>query len=81
MTPKIYLISRNLTQEQVSKIREALSITPLQTIIVADARDVDGARPFCEAVTGLSEPIAIFADFENPLTALSLDGTLCPIQL
>lgn len=78
-TPKVYLISRRLTDEQRDIIKSALGITPLHAIIIADPRDSRLAAEFCEAVSTLQQPIAILADFDSPLTALNEDGSLCPL--
>lgn len=79
MTPKVYLISRNLTDEQRDVVQAALSITPLSAIVVADARDVLKALELCSKAEVLKQPIAILADFENILTAVNEDGSLCPL--
>jgi hypothetical protein len=76
MPPSIYLISKNLTEEQIQAIVDALSITPLDLVLVTSAQDVPLAKRFSETVTGLHRPIAILADFEKPLTAVTEDGTL-----
>lgn len=79
MTPKIYLIKRNLSPEERDLVAAALRITPLDAIIPADLRDIDQAKEFSEAVANLQRPIAILADFETPLTAVNEDGSLCPL--
>jgi hypothetical protein len=50
-TPKVYLISRNLTDEQRDQVKAALGITPLQAVIATDPRDSVLAREFCESVS------------------------------
>lgn len=77
--PKVYLISRNLTAEQKSAAQAALALTPLAAIITPDIRDSQIAKEYCETVAPLDQPIAILADFEEPLTALNPDGTKCPV--
>ena len=79
MTPKVYLISRKLTDEQRETVERALSITPLAAIIPADPRDIELAIKYCELVSTLQQPIAILADFDLPLTAINEDGSLCPV--
>jgi hypothetical protein len=79
LTPKVYLVKRGLTTEQTEKIQAALSITPLSAIVVTDPRDVNTAMELCDRAEVLHRPIAIFADFENLLTAINEDGSLCPV--
>lgn len=79
MTPKIYLISRKATEEQVARIKDALGITPLAAVVAADPRDVLKASEFCSTAEVLHRPIAILADFDTPLTAVNEDGSLCPL--
>ena len=79
MPPKLYLIGRGLTEEQVERVRQALAVTPLDALIVSDPRDADTAKQYCETITALSRPIAILADFDAPLTAVNEDGSLCPL--
>ena len=79
MTPKVYLISRTLTDEQRERIQTALSITPLSAVVVADPRDVAMGMEFCQAATVLQRPIAILAEFDFPLTAVNEDGSLCTL--
>ena len=78
-TPKVYLISRKLTEEQRDQIKAALSITPLQAVIATDPRDTVTAFEFCDKVEVLHRPIAVYADFDSPLTAVNEDGSLCPL--
>lgn len=80
MTPKIYLISRNLDPEQLARVQQALSITPLAAVVVTDIRDLALAKQFSENAGVIHDAIAILADFEEPLTALQEDGAVCPIQ-
>jgi hypothetical protein len=80
MIPKIYLISRSLTPEQLERVRRALSITPLAAVVVADARDLGFAKQFSENTGLIHDPIAILADFDEPLTALNEDGSICQVQ-
>ncbi len=79
-SPKLYLISRKLTTEQIDNIRAALSITPLAAVVTPDIRDSQIANEFGTA-TDLQRPIAILADFDEPLTAVNSDGSLCPLLL
>jgi hypothetical protein len=79
MTPKIYLVSRDITPEQRDEVLRALSITPLAAVIVADPRDINQAIELCRTAEVLHQPIAILAGFENPLTAVNEDGSLCPL--
>jgi len=79
MIPKLYLIGRGLTEEQVERVRQALAVTPLDALVVSDPRDAELAKQYCETVTALSRPIAILADFDAPLTAVNEDGSLCPL--
>ena len=79
MTPKVYLISRNLTDEQLQRVQEALSITPLDAVVCPDIRDMQTAQQFAQCSAQLARPIAIFADFDVPLTAVQEDGSLCPL--
>lgn len=81
MTPKVYLISRKLTAEQIEVVQRALSITPLAAIVTTDPRDKSLAESFCERATALQQPIAILADFTDPLTAVNDDGTLTTIEI
>jgi hypothetical protein len=78
-TPKVYLISRNLTDEQRDQVKAALSITPLDTVICPDLRDTEAAHEFAPNYSILARPIAILADFDSPLTAVNEDGSLCPL--
>jgi hypothetical protein len=80
MPPLVYLISRQLTQDQTQKVIDALSLTPVDVVIAAP-QDVERARNFCEQVTGLHKPIAIVADFDHPLTAVERDGSLKVINV
>lgn len=79
MTPKIYLISRDLTDDQRLQVQQALSITPLSAVIITDPRDAKLAAEFCQWISSLQQPIAILADFDDPLTAIQEDGSLCPL--
>lgn len=79
MTPKIYLISRKLTAEQLERVQQALSITPLAAVVVTDTRDLALAKQFSENAGIIHDPIAILADFEEPLIALNEDGSLCRV--
>jgi hypothetical protein len=78
-TPKVYLISRTLTDEQADQVRAALGITPLAAVVIADPRDAEKATKFCDNIESLRQPIAIMADFAVPLTAVNEDGSLCPL--
>jgi hypothetical protein len=78
-TPKVYLISRELTEEQREKVLAALSVTPLAGIIAADPRDIQKAVELCPNAETLQRPIGILADFAFPLTAVNEDGSLCPL--
>jgi hypothetical protein len=80
MTPKLYLIGRGLTDEQVERVRQALAITPLDAVVVSDPRDAELAKQYCDTVTALSRPIAILADFDAPLTAVNSDGSLTRVE-
>ena len=75
-TPKVYLISRKMTDEQRDKAKAALSLTPLQAVVAADPRDVQTAQEFCNVSQVLNRPIAVYADFDVPLTAVNEDGSL-----
>lgn len=79
LIPKVYLISRNLTDEQKQAVQSALALTPLAAIITPDIRDLQIAKEYCETVSALEQPVAILADFDLPLTALNPDGTKCPV--
>lgn len=74
--PKVYLISSKLSEEQILRIQNALSITPVDVVVATAPHLGDLARKFSEDVTGLNRPIAIVADFEVPLTALNEDGSV-----
>jgi hypothetical protein len=76
MPPKVYLISSKVSEEQIQKIQDALSLTPVDVVISTAPQLGDFCRKFSEAVTGLNRPIAIVADFEAPLTALNEDGSV-----
>lgn len=76
-TPKVYLLSRTLTDEQKEQVQLALSITPLAAIIVTDPRDLPLALSICDKAQVLHHPVAVLAEFENPLTAIAEDGSLC----
>lgn len=78
--PKLYLISRKLTAEQIEEIKRQLTITPLAAVVTPDIRDEKLAHEFCESASALASPIAILADFEEPLTAVNEDGSLCPVR-
>lgn len=78
--PPVYLISRNLTPEQIEAVKAALLITPLSAVVICDSRDAQLAHNFCDTVSNLQRPIAIVADFEEPLTAIDETGTLQTIQ-
>jgi hypothetical protein len=77
--PKIYLIKRSLTPEQIQRIKETLLVTPLSAIVVADARDINTALELSDKAEVLNQPIAILADFDSVLTAINPDGSLCPL--
>lgn len=77
--PSVYFISRNLTPEQIQSIREMLLCTPLAAVIVCDPRDAEVAANFSDVTSFLPRPIAIVADFPDPLTAVNPDGSLCPL--
>lgn len=79
--PKVYLISRKLDEDQINKIREAISLTPVDVVIVAQPQDVPLAKNFSEMVTGLHRPIAILGDFEAPLSVLNEGGTVETINV
>ena len=76
-TPKVYLISRKLTDEQREQAKAVLSITPLDCVICLDVRDLQTAQQFAAVSSQLARPIAILADFDSPLTAVNEDGSLC----
>jgi hypothetical protein len=76
MAPKIYLISSKASEEQVERIKSALSLTPVDVVVATAPQLGDFCRKFSEDVTGLNRPIAIVADFEAPLTAINDDGSL-----
>ncbi len=73
MIPKIYLISR---EADLDSLKASLHLTPLSAIVVADPRDLQKAMELCPTAEVLSRPIGIFADFEEPLTAVNDDGSL-----
>lgn len=79
--PTLYLISRKLSVEQIDDIRAALSITPLSAVVTPDIRDEKLAAEFGGEVTLLNHPIAILADFDEPLIAVNSDGSLCPVPI
>jgi hypothetical protein len=78
--PTVYLISRRLTTEQLQDAQNKLAITPLAAVVICDPRDADFAKQFCDTVSNLRQPIAIVADFEEPLTAVDENGSLCPLR-
>jgi hypothetical protein len=80
-TPKVYLISRTLTDEQKEQVQQALSITPLAAIIVADPRDLPLALSICDKAQVLHHPVAVLAEFEHPLTAVNEDGSLTTLEI
>jgi hypothetical protein len=79
--PTVYLVSNKLTPEQIETVKAALLITPLSAVIICDIRDAAFAHNFCDTVSNLKQPIALVADFDEPLTALDETGSLCPLQL
>ena len=81
MLPKIFLISRTLTEEQIEQIKQALFVTPVDVVVVGAPQDTPVAKHFSEAVTGLDRPIAIVADFESPLSAVLEDGKVVKIHV
>lgn len=74
--PPVYLISRRADPDQ---IRQVLAITPLAAVIICDPRDADFAKQFFDTVSYLQQPIAVVADFSDPLTAIDENGRLCPL--
>jgi hypothetical protein len=78
-TQKVFLIKRDLTDEQKEQVQAALSITPLAALVVTDPRDVLNALSFCQTAQVLNHPVGVLADFENILTAINEDGSLCPL--
>lgn len=74
-SPLVYLINRNISDENLQKVIAALEATPVDVIIAA-AADVEKARNITSQVTGLHKPIAIMADFEHPLQAVQRDGSV-----
>lgn len=68
--PTIYLIRRGLTEEKMSKLKDALSLTPLEAVIITAPQDAEYASEFHPAVTLLNRPIAIIGDFSEDCEAL-----------
>jgi hypothetical protein len=79
--PTVYLISKRLTPDQVEAVKATLLITPLSCVVICDPRDAALAHNFSDTVSNLKQPIALVADFDEPLTALDETGSLCPLQL
>lgn len=75
--PTVYLISK---RADIDQVKQALLITPLSAVVIADIRDAAFAKQLCDTVSNLQGPIAIVADFEEPLTAIDENGTLCPVR-
>lgn len=73
--PPVYLVSSKLSLEQIEQVKRLLLITPLSAVIICNPRDAALAHNFCDIVSTLRQPIAIVADFETPLTALTENGT------
>lgn len=79
-SPLVYLIDRKLSPEDLLKVVNSLSATPVDVIIAAP-QDVDKARQITDQVTGLHRPIAVMADFSQPLQAVQRDGSVEIIHL
>jgi hypothetical protein len=79
--PKFFLVSSRCTEAQIEKAREAFDLTPVDVALVARPQDVELARKITEQVTGLHRPVAIVADFENPLTIIMEDGSVVAVSL
>lgn len=79
-TPKVYLIDRKISPEQLEHVQQALNLTPLVAIVVTDLRDMELAKQICPVVSDLNRPIAILADFSAPISAVQDDGKVCPLH-
>lgn len=77
--PTVYLLNRGMTEDKMQRVRELLSITPLQAIVILTPQDADYARRLdlpSEITRLLHRPIAIIGDFEADCTALG-EGQPC----
>jgi hypothetical protein len=79
--PKFFLVSSRCTEAQIESAQKAFALTPVDVALVARAHDVELARKVTEQVTGIHRPIAIVADFENPLTIVMDDGSVVAVSL
>jgi len=79
--PTVYLISKRLTDEQIEAVKAALVITPLSCVVICDPRDAAFAHNFSDTVSNLQRPIALVADFEQPLTAITETGSLSCLSI
>jgi hypothetical protein len=50
IAPEFYVVNRELTDEQLALVQHALSITPIEYVVVASPQDVEFARQFTERV-------------------------------
>ena len=50
ITPEFYVVNRELTDEQLALVQHALSITPVEYVVVASPQEVKFARQFTERV-------------------------------
>lgn len=79
--PKFFLVSSKATETEMEGILKAISFTPAEMALVSRAQDVELAKQITESVTGLHRPIVIVADFKDPLTVISDDGTVKSVSL
>lgn len=50
IAPEFYVVSRELTDEQLALVQHALGITPIDFVIVDTAHDVQFARHFSDSI-------------------------------
>lgn len=79
--PKFFLISSRATEAEMAGILKVLSFTPVEMALVSRPQDVEKAKQITEHVSGLHRPIAIIADFVEPLTVVTDEGTLLSVGL
>lgn len=64
--PTVYLLPRNLTDEQIEVLRDYLAITPLEAVLVTNLADIEyAAKITSHHATALTRPIGIVGDFEE----------------
>lgn len=79
--PKFFLVSSKATEAEMEAINKAISFTPVEMALVSRPQDVEKAKQITEHVTGLHRPIVIVADFSDPLTVISDDGSALSVSL